>query len=246
MNKPEPAYGILAIGAHPDDAELFAGGTLLRAAAAGHRVAILSLTRGESGTAGSAGQRAQEAAVAAKILGVAHSEQLDLGDGRLMNDETRRDAVVAAIRRLRPRVVLSHGPVDRHPDHRATHELVRDALFLANVAGYAPEGQAASERWKTEACVWWAGNTMDPQPRADWVVDISEFFERKMQALKAYSTQFNHPAGKAQTYIGTAEFWEQLERRSKMWGHFTSVQYGEPFYFDCPAHANHPLIALTR
>jgi N-acetylglucosamine malate deacetylase 1 len=241
--QPDPLYDLLAIGAHPDDAELFAGGTLAVIAAAGYKTAVLDLTRGEAATSGSPERRAQEADEAGKILGVSHREQLDLGDGRIADHNESRIPVVNALRRLRPSLVITHGPDDRHPDHVIAHQLVREAVFFANVAGFA----AVGDRWKIEGLAFFYGNTFQPDPRADWVVDISQTITRKYQALEAYASQFRtgqeNRAGA--TYIGSHAFWEQLERRSRMWGHFIGVEHGEPFLFMTPAHAAHPLVRLS-
>jgi bacillithiol biosynthesis deacetylase BshB1 len=243
VNSLEALFDTLAIGAHPDDAELFAGGTLACMAAAGARVAVLDLTRGEAATLGSPELRAREAAEAARILGLQPREQLALRDGGLANDDAQRQAVVEAIRRLRPRLVLTHGGEDRHPDHRAAHALVRDAVFFANVAGY----QAAGERWKVQGIAYFPGNSFQPDPPADWVVDISSAIATKKAALEAYSSQFKVMGGEtgSPTYIGSPEFWGQLDRRARMWGHYIGVEYGEAFLLPTPAHAGHPLVRLT-
>jgi LmbE family N-acetylglucosaminyl deacetylase len=213
----------LVVAAHPDDAELFAGGTIALALKRGRRVAILDLTRGETASRGSAATRAAEAAAASRILGLTVRETLDLGDGDLANTQERRRAVAAVIRRLRPRLIIGHGPQDRHPDHRRAHELTRDAAFLAGVGGFetlvgrgcdptwrspaaealasgrSPDLQAPASApdplapWRVTALAFWPGNTLQPPPPAHWVVDVSEVFEIKLAALRAYSTQFMAP-----------------------------------------------------
>jgi bacillithiol biosynthesis deacetylase BshB1 len=233
---------LLAIYAHPDDAELFCGGTLALVARQGRRAGILNLTRGELATRGKPELRAREAMAAAEILGLAHLETLDLDDGDLANTQGRRVLVAEAIRRLRPGLIVTHGQRDRHPDHRRAHELVRDATFMANVGGFPAQG----ERWRTPALAYTPGNTFDGDAPADWVVDITETHETKMAALRAYSSQFlggeNDPNP---TYIASEGFWKMLEERMGVWGHRIGARYGEPFLLDCPAHAAHPLVALT-
>jgi len=235
----------LAVAAHPDDAELFAGGTLALAARLGRRVGILDLTHGESATRGSADARAAEAAEATRILGLAARETLDLGDARLENSNEARRAVVEAIRRLRPRLILAPGPEDRHPDHRRAHELVRDAAFFAHVGNYP----AAGPRWRVEAVAYYPGNTFNPEGRVDWVVDVSATFEIKLAALRAYPTQFLANAAEPHqdpqaTYIASADFWALIASRSHVWGHRIGAAHGEPFLLDRPAHAHHPLAKL--
>jgi bacillithiol biosynthesis deacetylase BshB1 len=207
---PRAALDCLVVAAHPDDAELFAGGTIALALRRGRRVGILDLTRGETASRGSAATRAAEAAAASRILGLTVRETLDLGDGDLANTQERRRAVAEVIRRLRPRLIIGHGPQDRHPDHRRAHELTRDAAFLAGVGGFdpiptgltnptrptAPSASSTPDApapWRVAALAFWPGNTLQPPPPADWVVDVSEVFEIKLAALRAYSTQFMAP-----------------------------------------------------
>lgn len=248
-----PPLDCVAFAAHPDDAELGVGGTLALLARRGWRVGIVGLTRGEAGTRGTPEIRAAEAREAATTLGLAHQELLDLGDCDLANSEEHRVALVAAIRRLRPRVIITNGPDDRHPDHRRAQELVRDASFLANVGGYHPE---AGARWLTQALCFFPQHQHVADPRADWIVDVGETFEIKMEALRAYRSQLyvappedaplvpDDPA-KA-TYIASPEFWQFIQNRSFTWGHRIGAHHGEPLLFDRPAHANHPLVRMLN
>ncbi|HOE97709.1 MAG TPA: bacillithiol biosynthesis deacetylase BshB1 [Candidatus Sumerlaeota bacterium] len=233
---------IVAFGAHADDAELFAAGTLALAARRGRSTAIVDLTRGEMATRGTPETRRREAQAAAGILALTHRETLDLGDGRLTNDHASRVLVASVIRRLRPTLVLTHGREDRHPDHRAAHDLVRDAAFFAYVGEFPADG----ERWRPAGLAFYLGNSFQPEARADWVVDISATYEIKMQALRAYASQFlADPAQPDRaTYIASPEFWDAIERRSRLWGHRIGVAHGEPFLLDRPASALHPLVQL--
>ena len=129
---------VLAVAAHRDDVELTCGGTLAKAARAGHRVGIIDLTQGEMGTRGDAAMRAAEAERAAKTLGVAVRVNAGMRDAHLANDEAARGKTVELIRRMKPRVVILPFPVGRHPDHRVASELGRDACYLAGLAKYAP------------------------------------------------------------------------------------------------------------
>jgi bacillithiol biosynthesis deacetylase BshB1 len=231
----------LAIGAHADDVELLAGGTLVLAARSGRRVGILDLTRGEWATRGDPETRAREADTAARILGVRIRETLDLGDGRLENNLSNRRLLVETIRRLRPRLILTHHSEDRHPDHPRACELVRDAAFFANVGNFPAQG----ERWKVEALAYFPGNMYQPDPPADWVVDVSSAIETKYKALKAYASQvLADPADPNTTYISSREYWDHLDRRGRLWGHLIGASHGEPFILDRPAHARHPLVTL--
>jgi bacillithiol biosynthesis deacetylase BshB1 len=237
----KPGLDLLAIGAHPDDVELFAGGTIARLVSKGCRIGLLDLTRGESATCGTTELRMEEARAAAGILGIPDREGLDLGDGDLVNSQVNRGLVVDVLRRLQPRVVMTHHPEDRHPDHRRANELVGDAVFFCNVGKFPAEG----ERWQVEAVCYFHGNTFKSRPDADWVVDISDYLENKKEVLKVYRSQFladlDDPDS---TYIASRSFWEHMERRSRDWGHRIGVEAGEPFSLDTPAHAGHPFIWL--
>ena len=133
------AFDILAVCAHPDDAELVMGGTIAREAARGRRVAMVDLTRGESGSRGTPETRAAEAQEAARILGASHRESLGLPDAKLQVVPEHKDPMVEAIRRLRPRVVLLQHWEQRHPDHAAASRIVYDACFLAGLRSYRPD-----------------------------------------------------------------------------------------------------------
>src|SRR6185369_6049823 len=177
---------VLAIAAHRDDVELTCAGTLLRAADAGHRTGILDLTAGESGTRGSAEVRSQEADRAATILGVAERRNAGLPDAHLKNDEETRRAVVDHIRHFAPRVVILPFPVGRHPDHRVASELGRDACFLAGLAKY----DAGGEPHRPHKILYSLAYREDPV-KPTFVVDISAQFDRKLAAIKCYSSQFD-------------------------------------------------------
>src|SRR5216110_3198659 len=179
---------ILAIAAHRDDVELTCGGTLAKAAKAGHRVGIVDLTQGEMGTRGDAATRAAEAERAAKTLGVALRLNAELPDAHLENNGASREKVVELIRRTRPRVVILPYSVGRHPDHRIAAELGRDACYLAGLAKYAPgQGGEAHRPYKLLYALAYREDPVKPT----FVVDISEVFETKMQAIRCYSTQFD-------------------------------------------------------
>lgn len=231
----------LAFGAHPDDAELFAGATLAMLSANGFRTGIVDLTRGETATRGTPELRTGEAQSATRILGIDVRRTLDLGDGDLANTQERRRAIAAQIRELRPRLILTHWREDRHPDHRRAHELVSDAVFLAHVGGF----EAGGGRWRPEALAFWPGNHFTTTPHADWVVDTGAFFELKMDSLRAYASQFLRAEDEEVTYISSEGFWRDLETRSRMWGHRIGTEHGEAFIFDTPAHARHPLAMMT-
>jgi bacillithiol biosynthesis deacetylase BshB1 len=240
-----PPLDLLAIGAHPDDVELFAGGTIARLARAGRRVVVLSLTRGEAATRGSVEIRAAEAAEADRILGVAERVTLDLGDSRFENDRNARAAVARELRRLRPAVVMTHDREERHPDHGRARDLVRDACFYANVGAYPVEG----ERHEVAALVHFLGHESATPRRPDWIVDVTAAHETKMRAVRAYATQFlgaEADAERERTLISRPEFLKVVEARSRLWGAAIGVEFGEAFRFHQAAHADHAFVRMLQ
>lgn len=219
-----PNVDVLAIGAHPDDVELGVGGLIVKWVRAGVKVAILDLTRGEMGTRGSVEERADEAAQAARILGVLHRGNAALPDGAIANSTVQQHALVPWIRQYRPRIILSHAPVDRHPDHRRAHDLVRDANFFAGLAGVG----AAGEPYRAPMLYFYAPY-VDDSNDPDLVVDVSETFETKLEALRAYRSQFHNPAYSGrETLVSSQAFWESIPLRARYWGTRIGVAYGEP------------------
>ncbi|MDH3401991.1 MAG: bacillithiol biosynthesis deacetylase BshB1 [Acidobacteriota bacterium] len=226
----------LAIGAHPDDVELGCGGTLALLAAAGRRVGILHLTRGEAGTRGTPDEREAEAHAAAAALGAVAVDFLNCGDGRLRTGEDEEDAVIAVLRRWRPEIVFGPAPRDRHPDHGRAHRLVAAAAFYA---GLARRGRGQPYR---PAAVF-SYLQHDPfEPR--FVVDVSAAWERKLAALAAYGSQLHQP-GRAPalppTKVASPEFRAAVEGRARHFGLLIGAEYGEPFWSPLPLAVRDPL-----
>jgi len=218
---------LLAIAAHRDDVELTCGGTLAKAARSGHRVGIIDLTQGEMGTRGDAATRAAEAERAAKTLGVAIRVNARLRDAHLENDEASRKKVVALIRRAKPRVVILPFPVGRHPDHRIASELGRDACYLAGLAKYAPSnGVEAHRPYKLLYALTYREDPVKPT----FVVDISDVFETKMQAIRCYSSQFEGAKAAGEVYPTGQDLYELIRVQSAHYGSLIRRRYGEPFY----------------
>jgi len=221
---------VLAVGAHPDDVELGVGGLLHKLAKSGHTVGILDLTRGEMGTRGTPEERAQEAAKAAEILGVTRRENAALPDGQLANVTAQQRTLIPLLRSFRARTLLLPQGRDRHPDHRAAYDLVRDAAYFSGLAkidtGQEPYRPAFTYYYHP----YYQDNTMP-----HFVVDISDHFEAKLAAVGAYASQFYNPeyAGK-ETYISSQTFWERIKVRAEYWGGRVNVTYGEPLSADLP------------
>jgi len=216
---------LLAIAAHRDDVELTCGGTLAKAAQAGRRVGILDLTQGETGTRGDAGTRAAEAERAAQTLGVHLRLNAELPDAHLQNDEPSRARVVELVRATRPRVVILPFPIGRHPDHRIASELGRDACYLAGLAKYG----GAGDPHRPFKILYALAYREDPV-KPTFVVDVSEVFETKMQAIRCYSSQFEGAKAAGEVYPTGQDLYELIRVQSAHYGSLIRRRYGEPFY----------------
>ncbi|HEX8269748.1 MAG TPA: bacillithiol biosynthesis deacetylase BshB1 [Flavobacterium sp.] len=219
---------ILAFGAHPDDVELGCGGTLAKEISLGRRVGVVDLTRGELGTRGSAEIRDIEAANAAKILGVSVRENLNMRDGFFVNDEEHQLAVIRMIRKYQPSIVLCNAVDDRHIDHGKGSKLVSDACFLSGLikvkTQYDGDEQQAFRPKQVYHYIQW--KNIPP----DFVVDISGFNEKKVEAIMEYSSQFYNPTtNEPETPIATKNFLESLDYRAKDLGRLIGTEYGEGF-----------------
>jgi bacillithiol biosynthesis deacetylase BshB1 len=216
---------ILAIAAHRDDVELTCGGTLIKAARLGRRTAILDLTQGETGTLGSAEIRAGEASHAAQILGVEARENLGLPDAGIVNTPEVRIELARVVRRFRPRIVIAPAPRGRHPDHRVAAELVRDACFIAGLAKVAPD----VPKWrphKVVHCVTYREDFEKPT----FVVDVSDEFERKMDAIRCYASQFAGATQAGEVYPNGEPLLEVVRHQAAHYGTLIRTRYGEPFF----------------
>lgn len=218
---------LLAIAAHRDDVELTCGGTLAKAVKAGHRVGILDLTQGEMGTRGDAATRAAEAERAAKTLGVAARLNAGLRDAHITNDDDSRSVLVALIRRMRPRVVILPFPVGRHPDHRIASELGRDACYLAGLVKFAPG--AGGEAHRPHKILYSLAYREDPV-KPTFVVDISDVFETKMEAIRCYASQFTGAKAAGEIHPTGQDLYELIRVQSAHYGSLIRRRYGEPFY----------------
>ena len=233
-------FDIAAICAHPDDAELGMGGTLALEAARGRRVALVDLTRGECGSRGTPETRAAEAAEAARILGVGHRECLNLPDARLAPSPEQKDAVVAVVRRLRPRVVLLQYWEQRHPDHAAASRLVYEACFLAGLRNYEPGLGAPFRPLKL---VYSLPMTEGPDIGPSFVVDVSSVWDTKMKAVRAYASQFT-PGGGESVALPFDRFQQAVELAARRQGQRIGVTYGEAFVTREPLQVQ-DLLALS-
>lgn len=219
---------VLAVFAHPDDAELLCGGTLAKSADAGQRVGILDLTAGEMGSRGSPELRAREAARAADVLGIAVRRCAELPDSRLENTEEARLRIVRHLRELRPRIVVTHWKAGRHRDHRLASEMVRDACFLSALRKL----DAPGEPFRPLKLVYATAFREDADPPSV-VVDIGGTIDRKLEAIAAYASQFDGVTQAGEVLPGgDRPLAEQVRVKCAHYGSLIRAAYGEPFRFD--------------
>lgn len=219
---------ILAFGAHPDDVELGCGGTIAKEVSLGKKVGIVDLTRGELGTRGTADTRDQESAVAAKILGVAVRENLNMRDGFFVNDEEHQLAIIRMLRKYQPEIVLCNAIDDRHIDHGKGSKLVSDACFLSGLTKVETEYDGKSQKAWRPKLVYHYMQWKNAAP--DFVVDISGFNGKRVEAILAYSSQFYDPnSAEPETPIATKNFLESLSYRAQDLGRLIGTEYGEGF-----------------
>lgn len=221
---------ILVFGAHPDDAELGAGATIAKEVAAGKKVGIVDLTRGELGTRGTAEIRDKEASKAAEILGVVVRENLEFSDGFFQNDKEHQLEVIRMVRKYRPEIVLCNAIDDRHIDHAKGAKLVSDACFLSGLVKIdtkADGGEDWQEPWRPKMVyhyIQW--KNLKP----DFVVDVSGFIEKKQEAILAYSSQFYDPnSDEPETPISSKNFLDSVHYRARDLGRLIGVAHAEGF-----------------
>jgi len=219
---------ILAFGAHPDDVELGAGGTMAAQAALGAVTGIVDLTAGEMGTRGTPEIRKVEAENAAKILGCKVREILNFRDGFFTNDESHQLEVIKIIRKYQPEILLINAPTDRHPDHGRAAQLVLDASFLAGLRKVETTDNGISQLpWRPKA-VYHYMQFYSLTPTL--IFDISGFISAKMEAIKAHKSQFFNPqSDEPETIIASKSFFESLEGRAREYGRLIYKEFGEGF-----------------
>jgi len=219
---------ILAFGVHPDDVELGCAGTIMAAIDQGKKVGIVDLTRGELGTRGTPTTRTQEAEAAAKIMGVDVRENLDMADGFFANDEAHQRKIIALIRKYQPDIILANAPEDRHPDHGRSAKLVSDAAFLSGLRKVETIHEGITQNAWRPAYTFHYIQDRFIQP--SFVIDITKYMDRKIEAVLAYGTQFNSAdTSEPQTYISSPQFLETVKARALMLGKRIGVGYAEGY-----------------
>ncbi len=221
---------VLAFGAHPDDVELGAGGMLLRFTDAGLRCGVVDLTRGERGSRGTAETRAEEARVSSELMGLAAREALHFPDTQLQPTLDVRRAVIEAIRRHRPRIILAPLPGDLHPDHDAAGRAVRDAFYPSGMKNVEADG----EPYRARALFHYF---MHDERPTDIVVDVTSVWERRLELARCFASQLHRSQGQLApegddfpTLISQPDFLLRIEARARAWGRRAGVEFGEPLF----------------
>lgn len=224
----QTSVDILAFAAHPDDIELSAAGTLMKHIAEGKTVVIVDLTQGELGSRGTIETRYAEADKADEIMGVSQRVNLKMADGFFEINEKNKKLIIEQIRRFRPKIVLANAFSDRHPDHGRGSQLVSEACFLSGLRKIETQWEGASQLAYRPAAVY--HYIQDHYLKPDFVVDVTEFAERKIQAIQAYKTQFFNPhSQEPNTPISGENFFDFIRGRMLQFGRSIDVQYAEGF-----------------
>jgi len=216
---------VLAIAAHPDDIELICGGTLIRAQMLGRTTGILDLARGEMASRGTPELRAKEASKAAKVMGVSVRENLGLPDGGITNTPETRAKLAVVIRRLQPKIVITHSLHGRHPDHPIVAQLVRDACFVAGLKKVEPTHPPHRPLKVLHALSYREDNQ-----KPTFVVDISDAFEKKLEAIGCYESQFGDAVQAGEVYPNGEPLRELIRHHAAHYGSLIRCRYGEPFF----------------
>jgi bacillithiol biosynthesis deacetylase BshB1 len=219
---------ILAIASHPDDVELTCSGTLALHVQEGYKVGIVDLTRGEMGTRGTPEQRLKEANQSSDLLGLAIRENLGLADVWFQNGRHEQLAVVRAIRKYRPEIIITNAISDRHPDHGRAAQLVKEAVFLSGLSRIYTDDAGESQTAHRPGALYHFIQNDYLEP--DFIVDISNFWELKLRSILAFKSQFHNPeSGEPDTFISRPEFLDFIEARARVLGHRIGATFGEGF-----------------
>jgi bacillithiol biosynthesis deacetylase BshB1 len=219
---------ILAVGVHPDDVELGCSGTLMKHIDLGYKAGILDLTKGELGTRGNVKTRMKEVGVATKLMKLHVRQSLNFADGFFTNDKKHQLEVIKIIRHYRPTIVFANAIHDRHPDHARSATLVRDACFLAGLPKVQTTYKGVKQQAFRPKAVYHYIQALHVEP--DFVIDITDYFERKMEVIKAFKSQFFDPNSKEpNTFISSPQFLEFVRSRAIHFGVPSGMQYAEAF-----------------
>ncbi len=224
---------VIVFAAHPDDAEMSCGGTIASLTAKGKKVVIVDLTQGEMGTRGTIETRKTEAEASGKILGICERVQLKFPDTDFGTDRKYQIPLIEQIRRFQPEIVICNAIEDRHPDHGRASKLESDACFFSGLAKIETTWNGKKQaHWRPRLVFHYI---QDRWIKPDFVIDISNHWGTKLEAIKAFKTQFFDPnSTEPETYISTSVFWDFLESRGREFGHIIEVSHGEGFTLERP------------
>jgi bacillithiol biosynthesis deacetylase BshB1 len=229
---------VLAIAAHADDIELSCAGTLVVVRQRGGSFGIVDLTRGEMGTRGTAETRRYESQRAAEILGASFRETLDFGDGGLAASREHELILIDLIRREKPRLILTSYPDDRHPDHRRAGQLVADAAFYAGLRKL----ETSFPAHRPQQTIYFSTAYVHPP---SFVVDVTSAMKTRLEAIRAYGSQFHDPASKEpETFLSQKSFLAVIEARARHFGFLIGAEFGEGFVSRRPPRIDDPIAAF--
>ena len=216
----------LFVGTHPDDIELICGGTVIKLVRSGKKVGIVDLTLGELSTRGTLPERKKETENASKVLGIKIRKNLKLKDGDIQNNSVNRKKLIKFIREYKPEIIFAPYPLDRHPDHINASNLIRESVFHSGLRKIKTDNLQAYRPKRT----FYYRHAYDIP--VSFILDVSNVFNKKIEAIKCYSSQFFNPKYKnaPETYISSALFMQDIETRAKFFGFKIGVEFGEPFY----------------
>ncbi len=230
-----PTLDVLALAAHPDDVELCCSGTVCKLVDQGYRVGVVDFTRGELGTRGTPEQRMQEAEDAAQVMGVSFRENLGIPDGDIRNNRENQRKIMRVVRGCRPHIVMINSLESRHPDHGDAAQLSIDACYYSGLEKIETADRDGEEQkpWRPNHLLqYMQAIEFDPT----FVVDVSDVWEQRMNALQAFKSQFHNPEYKSETderetFISNPGFLDWIESRARKLGYDVGVQYGEGFLY---------------
>lgn len=224
---------ILAFGAHPDDVELGAGGTLAKEAALGKKTGVIDLTRGEMGTRGTPEIRDAEAQEAGKILGLSIRSNLNMSDGFFLNNRENQEKIARVIRIYQPEIVIANALDDRHPDHGRASQLVSDACFLSGLRKWEiSDENGFLAAWRPKAIYHYM---QFRELKPELIVDISDYNDQKMKSVLAHKSQFFNPnSQEPETVIASKGFLDSISYRAMNYGRLIGVEFGEAFNIERP------------
>ena len=218
---------ILAFAAHPDDIELSCSGTLALHASLGKKIGVVDLTFGELGTRGTVEIRQKEATEASRILNLQVRENLGMADGFFVHSKENILSIASCVRKYQPEIVLAAAIKDRHPDHGRAARLIEESCFYSGLEKIKLNDKGKLQPWRPKAVYHYIQSYYI---KPDFIVDISDFWDKKIEAIMAFKSQFYEPeSDEPETYISDPGFLEYLESRARMWGQIIGVRYGEGF-----------------